>query len=96
MQENYGLEPTGFKWLYFFCKILLFLMHWYLRQISSSLYSDYQALTDMFIIGELDDKTVELMTQPRCGVKDGPANYNTFEGEPKFKTMPVGYRWDIN
>uniref|UniRef100_A0A8C6PLZ6 72 kDa type IV collagenase n=1 Tax=Nothobranchius furzeri TaxID=105023 RepID=A0A8C6PLZ6_NOTFU len=41
--------------------------------------------------GEIDDKTVEVMKKPRCGVPD-VANYNFFHRKPKWQKKDITYR----
>uniref|UniRef100_A0A803TYD8 Peptidase metallopeptidase domain-containing protein n=1 Tax=Anolis carolinensis TaxID=28377 RepID=A0A803TYD8_ANOCA len=41
--------------------------------------------------GTLDDKTVEIMKLPRCGMPD-VSEYTTFEGSPKWKKNSLTYR----
>ncbi len=41
--------------------------------------------------GEIDQKTVEIMKKPRCGVPD-VANYNFFHRKPKWGQKDVTYR----
>ncbi|KAK6477034.1 72 kDa type IV collagenase-like [Huso huso] len=41
--------------------------------------------------GEIDQKTVEVMKKPRCGVP-GVANYNFFARRPKWEKMGITYR----
>ncbi len=41
--------------------------------------------------GEIDQKTVEIMKKPRCGVPD-VANYNFFHRRPKWGQKDVTYR----
>uniref|UniRef100_A0AAY4F093 72 kDa type IV collagenase n=1 Tax=Denticeps clupeoides TaxID=299321 RepID=A0AAY4F093_9TELE len=41
--------------------------------------------------GEIDQKTVETMKKPRCGVPD-VANYNFFHNKPKWEKKDITYR----
>uniref|UniRef100_A0A3B3RV76 interstitial collagenase n=1 Tax=Paramormyrops kingsleyae TaxID=1676925 RepID=A0A3B3RV76_9TELE len=43
------------------------------------------------VTGVLDDKTLEVMKKPRCGVPD-MAEYSTFPGNPKWPNNNVTYR----
>ena len=41
--------------------------------------------------GEIDQKTVEIMKKPRCGVPD-VANYNFFHRKPMWQKKDITYR----
>lgn len=41
--------------------------------------------------GKLDETTINAMQQPRCGVVD-VRNYQTFEGDLKWKNQHITYR----
>ncbi|KAL0182974.1 hypothetical protein M9458_022349, partial [Cirrhinus mrigala] len=52
---------------------------------------EMQQFFGLKVTGKLDDKTLEVMKKPRCGVPDVAA-YSTFQGDYKWKKHDLTYR----
>ncbi|KAL8106105.1 metalloendoproteinase 1-like [Apium graveolens] len=54
----------------------------------------YQSYYNLNVTGVLDDNTVSLLSQPRCGVRDFPEerpDYSFFPGKPKWWTFNLTF-----
>lgn len=57
---------------------------------------EMQKFFGLQITGTLDADTLNMMKKPRCGVPDvNVARFSTFEGNLKWQTNELTYRWMI-